>query len=190
MADKFMTAPVYPIHHLPSPNRKLPTREAVREIMAQELQDREQQVREKRAAERRDFVANHPLVRGHEPKCTGNSTIDTLNQVKYQLAREAASLEFTRTERDLRGLDTSQVSSRIVSAWKQVVSVELDIRKQGVTVLDPNSEEMQRVFKMWIETLRDIMTSMVKEDVLPTEVMDLFFSKFSAAMEGWEGRLE
>lgn len=189
MADKYMTAPVYPVHHLPSQSRKLPTRAAVREIMAKELSNTEQLVREKRAAERREFVANHPLVRGYEPRPTGNSTIDILNSVKYQLAREAASLEFTRADRDERGLDTSQVSSRIVSAWKQVVAVELDVRKQGITILDPNSEEMQRVFKMWIDTLREIMASMVKEDVLPTEVMDLFFSKFSAAMEGWEGRL-
>jgi hypothetical protein len=154
--------------------------------MAQGTTDRE---REKRTQERQAFVANHPLIRGHEPKLTGNSTVDTLNQVKHQLVREAVSLEFTRADRDARGLDTSQLSAKIISAWKQVVAVELDIKRQGVTILDPNSEEVQRIFKTWIDTLRSVMVEMVKEDTIAVEAMDLFFSKFSAAMEGWEGRL-
>ena len=155
--------------------------------MAEGTENRE---REKRSKERQEYVSNHPLIRGQEPKTTGNSTVDTLNQVKYQLVREAVSLEFTRAERDLRGLDTSQLSAKIISAWKQVVAVELDIKKQGITVLDPNSEEVQRIFKHWTDTMRSVMVEMVKEDTLSVESMDLFFNKFSAAMEGWEGRLE
>lgn len=188
-SNKYGIVPVYPVHHIPAPSRRLPTRAAVREIMAEQLRNREDEVRERRAVERREYVNNHALVRGHEPKSTGNSTVDTLNQVKYQLAREAASLEFARQDRDLRGLDTSQVSAKVVSAWMKVSAIELNIKKIGVTVLDPNSEEMQRVHKMWVDVIRDVMTAMVTEGVFEAEVLDLFFNKFSLAMEGWEDRL-
>lgn len=182
--NKLAMVPVYPTHHIPS--RRGMSRSAVREIMAQDTNTRE---RERREHDRQLYVSNHPLIRGHEPKTTGNSTVDTLNQVKHQLIREAVSLEFNRSERDVRGLDTSQLSAKIISAWKQVVAVELDIKRQGVTILDPNSEEVQRIFKTWIDTLRSVMVEMVKENTIAVEAMDLFFNKFSAAMEGWEGRV-
>lgn len=186
---KFGTAPVYPIHHIPAPSRKLPTRAAVREIMAEQLASREEQTRLATSAERREYVTNHPLVAGQQPRRTGNSTLDNLNLIKYQLAREAAALEFERIDKDRRGRDTGQLSSKIVSAWKQVSVIELSIKKIGVTVLDPNSEEMQRVHKMWVDVLREIMTGMVTEGIVAPEVLDLFFNKFSMAMEGWEERL-
>lgn len=155
--------------------------------MAQGTENRE---RERRARERKEYVSNHKLIRDQEPKVTGNSTVDTLNQVKFQLIREAVSLEFTKADRDERGLDTSQISAKVISAWKQVAAIELDIKKQGVTILDPNSEEVQRIFRAWTDTMRSVMVEMVKEGSLSVEAMDLFFNKFSGAMEGWEGRLE
>jgi hypothetical protein len=157
--------------------------------MAEQLAGRQQEDRDRRTVERQEYVLGHPLVRGHEPRSTGNSTVDNLNQIKHQLVREAAALEFDRIDRDRRGLETSQLSSKIVSAWKQASTIELSIKKIGVTVIDPNSEEMQRVHKMWVDILRDVMTEMVTEGVLAAEVLDLFFNKFSFAMEGWEDRL-
>lgn len=187
--NKFAMVPVYPVHHIPAPSRRLPTRASVREIMAEQIAGRKQEERDQRAVERASYVSNHPLIKGHEPRVTGNSTVDTLNMVKHQLAREAASLEFDRADRDRRGVDTSQLSSKIVSAWKQVSNIELNIKKVGVTVIDPNSEEMQRVHRMWIDVLREVMTEMVTEGMFTAEVLDLFFNKFSGAMEGWEERL-
>lgn len=181
--------PVYPVHHLPAPSRRLPTRSQVREIMAEQLANRQQEDRNRRTEEREAYVANHPLVRGHEPRATGNSTVDNLNRIKHQLTIEAARLEFDRADRDHRGLDTSNLSSKIVTAWTKVSTIELNIQKSGVTVIDPNSEEMQRVHKMWVDILREVMTGMVTESVFPAEVLDLFFNKFSLAMEGWEDRL-
>jgi len=189
-SNKLAFVPVYPVHHIQPGRRGSLNREEVRKIMAQGTENRENQERERRAKQRQEYLANHPLLRGQEPKTTGNSTIDTLNQVKHQLIREAVSLEHTRNDRDARGLDTSQLSTKIISAWKQVVATELDIKKQGVTILDPNSEEVQRIFKIWTDTMRAVMVEMVKADSLSVESMDLFFNQFSAAMEGWEGRLE
>lgn len=186
--NKFSSVPVYPVHHIP-PTRKLPTRAVVREIMAEQLAARKQEERDQRTAEREAYVSNHPLVRGHEPRATGNSTVDNLNRIKHQLAIEAARLEFDRDDRDRRGLDTAQLSSKIVTAWMKAAAIELNIQKSGVTVIDPNSEEMQRVHKMWVDVLREVMTGMVTEGVFTAEVLDLFFNKFSLAMEGWEDRL-
>lgn len=185
-ANKLSIVPVYPVHHI-APKKSPLNRQEVRKIMAEGIETREKQ---RRVQERTEYVTNHPLIRGHEPKTTGNSTVDTLNQVKYQLIREAVSLEFTRSDRDSRALDTSQISAKIISAWKQVIAVELDIKRQGVTILDPNSEEVQRIFRIWTDTMRAVMVEMVKEESLSVESMDLFFNKFSAAMEGWEGRLD
>lgn len=186
-SNKLAVVPVYPVHHIAPTKRASLNRQEVRKIMAEGTENRE---KEKRVRERTEYVTNHPLIRGHEPKTTGNSTVDTLNQVKYQLIREAVSLEYTRSDRDARALDTSQISAKIISAWKQVVAVELDIKRQGVTVLDPNSEEVQRIFRIWTDTMRLVMVEMVKEESLSVESMDLFFNKFSGAMDGWEGRLE
>lgn len=136
------------------------------------------------------YVEDHPLVVANQPKgSSGSSTIDTLNQVKLQIATEAATLEFNRKEYEKRGVNTSQISTRIVNCWRQVAQLQLEVQKHGVVVIDPNSEEMQRIFKMWVEILQRVTAEMVTEGTLSTESLDLFFSKFSKAMEGWEGRL-
>jgi hypothetical protein len=157
--------------------------------MAEQLASRKQEERDQRSEEREAYVATHPLVAGNTPRITGNSAVDNLNGIKHQLICEAARLEFDRADRDRRGIDTSQLSSKIVTAWKQVSTIELNIKKIGVTVIDPNSEEMQRVHKMWVDVLREVMTGMVTEGTISPEILDLFFNKFSRAMEGWEDRL-
>ena len=100
-----------------------------------------------------------------------------------------AHILFNRKEYEKRGVNTSQISTRIVNCWRQVAQLQLEVQKHGVVVIDPNSEEMQRIFKMWVEILQRVTAEMVTEGTLSTESLDLFFSKFSKAMEGWEGRL-
>jgi hypothetical protein len=142
------------------------------------------------SAERKDYVENHPLVKNHAFKTTGNSALDALNLIKHQLAREAASLEFYRSTLEGKNQDTSTVSGRIVTAWAKVADLELKIKKEGVTVFDPKSPHVARVFTFWLDVIKEVMSDMAKEKVLTPEVMDLFFNKFSSAMEGWEDRIE
>ena len=135
------------------------------------------------ALNREEFVRNHPVVRQNIIENPSQSAIDKLKVVKYQIAKEVAVLEFDRMEMAKRGVDTSQVSTRIVNSLKQIADIELEVKKLGSTVVDPNSAEVQAMFKSWIGTLQK-----VAEEVMNPEDLDLFFNKFSMAIDGWEKR--
>jgi len=141
------------------------------------------------AEERKAFVENHELVVHNKPHHYGHTAADKLNQLKFHIARETAVLEFNRMEMEKRGVDTSQVSSRIIGSMKQIADIELEVKKLGKTVIDPNSEEMQRIFRFWLGALKTVFSDLVKEKSVEPQVMDLFFNKFSNAMEGWEEKV-
>lgn len=141
------------------------------------------------AKERIRFVENHELVTSSKPHGTGNTTADKLNRLKHHIAREVAVLEFNRQEAEKRGVDTTQTSSRIINSLKQIADVELEIKKLGHTVIDPNCEEIQRIFRYWLDILKQVMSDMVEEKALTPEAMDLFFNRFSNLMDGWEDKV-
>lgn len=141
------------------------------------------------AAERQIFVDSHPLVVHNQPKGQGHTAADKLNQLKYHIARETAVLEFNRIEMEKRGVDTTQTSTRIIASMKQIADIELEVKKLGHTVIDPNSEEVQRIFKHWLEQLRVVVNALVDEDAMDAQTVDLFFNKFSSAMDGWEDKV-
>ncbi len=177
-------AAIYPIHQPPGLKKPL-LRPKVPLLPERARVDQTDQ-----SAERKAYIENHPLLKSHAVKASGNSALDALNLIKHQLALEAASLEFYRSQLELKNGDTTQVSGKIVTAWAKVADLELKIKKEGVTVFDPKSPHVQRVFGFWLEVIKDVMGDMAKEKVLTAEVMDLFFNKFSLAMEGWEDRIE
>jgi hypothetical protein len=141
------------------------------------------------AVEREEFVKNHLLVRHNEVKGSGHTAADKLNLLKYYIARETAVLEFNRVEMEKRGVDTSQNSSRIIASMKQIADIELDIKKLGHTVIDPTSEEVQKIFKFWLGCLKTVISELVEGKAMDSQTMDLFFNKFSSAMDGWEDKV-
>lgn len=141
------------------------------------------------AVERQNFVDNHPLVVHNQPKGQGHTAADKLNQLKYHIARETAVLEFNRVEMEKRGVDTTQTSTRIIASMKQIADIELEVKKLGHTVIDPNSDEVQRIFKFWLEQLSAVVNELVDEDAMDSQTVDLFFNKFSSVMEGWEDKV-
>lgn len=141
------------------------------------------------AVRRQEWVAEHPLVK-QNPMPTGASAIDKLNLVKASMAKEAATLEFNRIELEKRGLDTSQISSRIVSALNKISGIELETKKLGHTVVDPKSTAVQNIFKLWVSALQETLSSLVESGTLDEPTMDLLFNTFSNKMEGWEDRVE
>lgn len=177
-------AAIYPIHQPPSLRKPLIRPKGTL------LPERPRADQSDHSAERRAYVDNHPLIKNQAFRTTGNSALDVLQLIKHQLAREAASLEFYRSSLESKNLDTVQVSSKIVAAWAKVADLELKVKKEGVTVFDAKSPHVQRVFTFWLEVIKDVMSEMAREKVLTPEVMDLFFNKFSTAMEGWEDRVE
>lgn len=141
------------------------------------------------AESRRVWIESHPLVMGNKAP-EGNSAIDKLKLIKFQIAREVATLEFNRIELEKRGVDTTPVSSRIIAGTSKIADIELEIKKLGHTVIDPSSTEVQNIFKMWLSNMTEVASDLVREGAMTTQTMDLFFNKLSAKMEGWEDRIE
>lgn len=138
---------------------------------------------------RGEYVTTHPLVQANPHPPNLNTAADRLNLTKHQMAKEAAVLEFNRAQLDLEGRDTSQMSSRIVATLQKISEIDLEVKKLGATVIDPRSPEVQKMVDVWIATLSETLTQMVRDDVLEPQTMDLLFNKFSGALEGWEDRV-
>jgi hypothetical protein len=128
------------------------------------------------------FMDADPIVAGTKEH---KDPIEVLHRIKEQIALEAAALHFQRIENEKIGKDSAQVSSRRISALKEVAQIELEIRKLGVHTVDLKSEQMQRVFKMFITKIRD-----EAKEVLPTEQFDLLFNRLQTSLDGWEDEAE
>jgi len=134
-------------------------------------------------AERRNrFIAEDPLVKIID---AGGDAFSVLREIKREIARESANLHFDRLEFDRRGRDPSTASARRIEALRRIADIELKIRELDQHALNLSSEKMQRIFALWVDTMREIA-----QEVLPPEVMDLFFNRFATAMDGWEERAQ
>lgn len=132
------------------------------------------------ASQRDQFVKSDPIVRSVEGK---GDSLSTLHMIKLGIAREAASLHFERIETEKRGRDTSMVSSKRIDALKKIAEIELKIHELDSDSINLSSERMQKIFALWVETMKE-----VAREVMPPEVMDLFFNRFATAMDDWEER--
>lgn len=127
-------------------------------------------------AEREQFLNADQVVRNSK----GQDTLALLAAVKQQMAREAAALAYLRDQKDRIGADSSAVSAKRIEALKKISDIELEMRKIGVDQIDVHSEKMQRIFQLWIDTIRE-----VSEQTLRPEDADLFFNRLTTAMAGW-----
>ena len=132
--------------------------------------------------EKMRFTETDPLVRAIEGNC---DTMTLLHRVKLDIAREHSALHFQRIENEKRGVDTAQISSRRIDALERLAKIELKIREADRDSINLGSEKMQKIFALWVEVMRE-----VAQEVLPSEFMDMFFSKFSLAMEDWEEKAQ
>lgn len=106
-----------------------------------------------------------------------------LHLIKEQIACEAAAIHFQRMENEKLGKDTAQTSTRRIDALTKIAGIELEIKKLGADLIDLRGERFQRVFKLWIETIRQVAA-----ETLPPELIDLFFNRLSTEMDGWEDK--
>jgi isopropylmalate/homocitrate/citramalate synthase len=110
---------------------------------------------------------------------------ERLQALQLEIAKEAASLLFSRIDIEKYGKDSTQVSSRRIAALREVASIELEIKKLGVAGIDLSSERFQRVFAFFIETLKEAAS-----EVLTTEQLDLLFNRLETKLDGWETKAQ
>ncbi len=134
------------------------------------------------SVQRARYIDTDPLVK---VAVSRQEAIDTLQQVKEQVAREAASLLFSKTEEEKYGRDTSQMSSRRIAALREIASIELEIKKLGVTMIDLKSERFTRIFKFFLANIREAASK-----VMSTEQLDLFVNQLETQLDGWEDKAQ
>lgn len=128
------------------------------------------------------FIESDPLVRSTSER---QESVETLQRVKEEIARESAALYFQRIEEEKYGKDTSQMSSRRIAALREVAHIELEIRRLGATMIDLKSERFQRIFSFFLETVRASAG-----EVLSPEMIDLLFNRLETKLEGWEEKAQ
>jgi hypothetical protein len=111
--------------------------------------------------------------------------VETLQKVKEEVAREAAALHFQRIEEEKYGKDTSQMSSRRITALREVANLELEIRRLGASNIDLKGERFQKIFKFFLETVRE-----AADGSLSPEQIDLLFNRLGTLLEGWEEKAQ
>lgn len=113
------------------------------------------------------------------------NSAEVLHQIKERLARQAANLEFRRIELNKTGRDSSQIISRQAAILRELAGIELKIRELGSHALDIRGENFQKVFKLFLEKISTVASS-----VLPPEQYDIFFNKLENELQGWEDAAE
>jgi hypothetical protein len=131
--------------------------------------------------DRKKFIANDPVVRSASNK----DSLALLATLKAEVAREAAALAQQRVTYEQMGKDISTVSSRRIDALKKIADIEMEMRKIGFDQIDVHGEKFQKIFKLWLDTLRSIV-----EDMFPPEQVDLFFNRLATEMEDWADKAE
>jgi len=129
--------------------------------------------------ERKKFVADDPVVKS----AAGRDPLELLATLKAEVAREAAALGYQRLLLEQMGKDITAVSGRRIDALKKMADIELEMRKIGFEQVNVHGEKFQKIFKLWIETIRS-----VAEQVLNSQELDLFFNRLSTEMEDWEDK--
>lgn len=130
--------------------------------------------------EKARFISEDPVVKSLSGK---PDSAMLLANIRTEIAKEAAALHFQRVENEKLGKDTAQTSTRRIDALTRIAHIELEIRKLAPDTLDVRGEKFQKVFKMFIECMRECA-----QETLSPQAIDLFFNRFSTLMDGWEDR--
>lgn len=137
----------------------------------------------KMAVERQKFIDTDPLVGLIESN--PSDTLALLQRVKLDVAREAAAIQFQRIESEKYGRDTSAISIKRVKALEEIAKIELKLRQVDQDSINLHSEKMQKIFSMWIAVMREVAL-----EVLPPELLDMFFNRFATEMQDWEEKAQ
>lgn len=132
------------------------------------------------SAAKAEFIQKDALVNATRGRC---DVAEVLRLIKAEIASEQAAIHFQRIESEKYGKDTAQISTRRIDALTKIAHIELEIKKLGADLVDLRSERFQRIFALWIDTIKQVAA-----DTLPPELIDLFFNRLLTSMDGWEDR--
>lgn len=148
-----------------------------------EIRSRDLAVLEQR---REAYIQTHPLVYANPSIDSATSVAERLALTKHFMAREVAGLEFNRSEKDRDGKDSTAMSSRIVTTLQRMAAIDLEITKVGTAVVDPHSDEVQKMVAVIIGRITNAVAEMAKSGLLPEQTMDMLTNKMAQSLEGWE----
>lgn len=134
------------------------------------------------AEQRLRFLEEDSVVQSVKKKIHAPQTI---HEIRINLAKEAADLEWQKLELGKRGRDVSQVISRRADILLRLASLELEAMRADASTLDPWSEPMQKVFQLWVETLKKVIS-----DVLSEAQANAFYTMLESRLESWEKQVE
>jgi len=106
-----------------------------------------------------------------------------LRNLHVRLLEIASALDFQAVENSKMGRDTAQIRSRQVTALREAANIEMELQKRGADVIDLKGEKFQKIFRLWITTLKDVVT-----EVVEPEKVDLLFNRLETEFANWEDR--
>lgn len=140
------------------------------------VKDQKDCIQRQRDIER--FIANDAIVQ--VLKDEKRDPFSLLRSIQDQVAEEAAAIRYHRIEETRSGKTAEGLSVQRIRALRELASIELKIRELGDITIDPNSEQLQRVYKLWVEMITEAA------EVLSEDSRDVFLNKLNSVMEGWE----
>lgn len=109
------------------------------------------------------------------------NSLDVLDMLMLELAREAASLHFERSENERKGEDTSVLSSKKVTALKSVADIYF--RKRDA-ILDQAFDFKSKRFQKFMEWLLIKIVRKSAEDAdLSSEQINILFDKIGDKLD-------
>lgn len=110
-------------------------------------------------------------------------SLNVLNLAMIELAKEAGSLDFERTEAERHGKSTSSISSKKINATKALIDTYLKKRDTIINEsFDLKSKNFTLLFEFWVKKLQKA----VVEAGFSEEMSQRFFNEMSKEFEDWE----
>lgn len=110
-------------------------------------------------------------------------SLDVLDELMSEMAREVAGLEFDRREEiRKKGAADPTYSSKRVTALKAIGDIFFKKRDQLLEeTFDFSSKKFQKLFTFWLKKVRKVATQVMSE-----EKVELFFEKLEDEFENWQ----
>lgn len=125
-------------------------------------------------------LVSDPVVKSAESHA---DSLDFLQTLKLEAAKETAFISQQKYNPNLSVEDVVEIATKRINSLMKLASLEKDIQKNTIALVDLHNERFQKVFQFWLETLKE-----VAESIMAPEQVDLLFNKLEVALSGWEDK--